>query len=192
MSSLVKKCASSQKDTFLIRELKNSNEQAFEQLYYQYHRSLYGFLMKMIGSRKEVEDIIQEVFIRIWERRRDLNENLSFCGFLFTIGKNLCLNYIRDDQSGRRVKEHLKQIIDRSLDDVEQVVYFNELEQMVQQVLEQLPYRQQQVYTLNRIKGYSRHEIASMLHISIATVDMHMSKALKTLRNHLYKVRHSG
>jgi RNA polymerase sigma-70 factor (ECF subfamily) len=182
----------SSKDALLVKELQQGNEGAFEQLYHTYHRTLYGFLYNMIGSGSDVEDIIQEIFIRIWERRNDVNSNLSFGGLLFTVGKNLALNLLRNDCCRQRVREELKQIIDGSINDVEQIVQFNELDRMVQDVLEDLPFRQKQIYTLNRIKGLSRQEIAELLNISIVTVDMHLGKALQLLRDRLYQVRDSG
>ncbi len=192
MKHPAKKPAFGQNDTFLIRELRKGNEQAFEQLFRIYHQPLYGFLMQFAGSQSDVEDILQEVFIRIWERRGDLNENLSFSGLMFTIGRNLCLNMLRNERCRRHIRDYLKSVIDHSLDDVEQIIYFNELDQMVHQVLDQLPDRQKQIYKLNRVEGLSRKEIAEELQISLATVDMHMSRALGVLRRHLYKVRDSG
>ena len=176
----------------MIQEVRKGNKQAFEQLFSIYHQPLYGFLMKFVGSQSDVEDILQEVFIRIWERRSDLNENLSFSGLMFTIGRNLCLNMLRNERCRKGIRDYLKSVIDHSLDDVEQIIYFNELDQMVHQVLDRLPERQKQIYKLNRVEGLSRKEIAEKLHISLATVDMHMSRALGVLRRHLYNVRNSG
>ena len=79
----------------LIRRLRSSDAQAFEQLFKQYHQAIFNFLFYKLGDSQAAEDILQDVFILLWEKRHTIDENLSVESFLYTIARNMVLNHIR-------------------------------------------------------------------------------------------------
>uniref|UniRef100_UPI003216BA8B RNA polymerase sigma factor n=1 Tax=uncultured Draconibacterium sp. TaxID=1573823 RepID=UPI003216BA8B len=91
----------------LIRSFKNGDEVAFEKLFSRHHKKLYGFLFKLLNSKQDAEEIVQDTFIKIWERRADFIEGNSFEAFLFKIAKNAFLNLNRKNVNRRIIESDI-------------------------------------------------------------------------------------
>ena len=83
-------------EILLIRAFKNGDQKAFEKLFERNHKKLYDYLMRLLDSKEDAEEIVQESFIKIWEKREEFIEGYSFDAFLFTIAKNTFLNFTRE------------------------------------------------------------------------------------------------
>ncbi len=159
---------------------------AFDQIYDHYSHKLFSFIFRILKDEAEAEDIVQEVFVKIWESREKLVDYKLLNSYIFTIAYNNSIDLIRKRINNSKYLEHLKyssifQISTTTTSDVE----FNELNDQVNNLISNLPERQKQVYLLHREEGLTYPEIAKKLGISKNTVENHMGKALKYLHQNL-------
>ena len=156
---------------------------AFDVLYKRYAKRLYVFVLKYIKQQEEAEGIVQEVFIRVWEFRKRIDQHRSFEQFLFTIAYNTTISLLRKKIAEQKFLEQLK--MRRQIVDAEKVIseiHFRELNEKLDKVLEELTPRQQEIYRLCRQEGLTHKEIAEKLHISVSTVKNHLVTALHLIR----------
>ena len=170
----------------LLTRLKNGDILAFDQVYELYSHKLFSFVFKILKNEAEVDDIVQEVFVKIWESRNKLEDYKLLNSYIFTIAYNNSIDLIRKRISNNKYLEHLKYSasINFTPTIISQIEY-NELNNQVQKLIANLPDRQKQVYLLHREEGLTYPEIAEQLGISKNTVENHMVKALKYLRQNL-------
>lgn len=175
-------------EILLIQRFKNGDEKAFELLFEKHHKKLYGFLYNLFGTKHDAEEIVQDTFVKIWEKRADFNTSYSFESFLFTIAKNAFLNHNRKKVNRKVVESDLGLIINNQIsNDTENYVLFNETRDIIQTIIDDLPPKRKEIFLLRRIEGLSRKEIAEKLGISVVTVDSHILKANKHLKEELKK-----
>ena len=175
--------------TELFHAHANGDKGAFEQLYKLYFPRLYSFSFKIIKEEDLAKDLVQNVFIKIWEYPSSLNiENPE--SFLYQMVRNACLNFIRH----LKVVDNLKSMVkDQYLG--EELYYIDlvgnqpylliekELEGKIMEVMNSLPEKCLAVFRMSRIDGMKNREIAEQLGISLKAVEKHISKALKTYRD---------
>lgn len=166
--------------------LKNGDMLAFDQIYEFYSHKLFSFIFKIIKNEAEADDIVQEVFVKIWESRDKLGDYKLLNSYLFTIAYNNSIDLIRKRINSNKYLEHLKNssVIFTTPSLISEIEY-SELNSKVEKLIADLPERQKQVYILHKEKGLTYPEIAEQLGISKNTVENHMVKALKYLRNNI-------
>lgn len=156
---------------------------SFEDLFRSYFTPLMIFARKILKDEDEAREVVQKVFISLWEKREEIDLKASLKPYLFTSVHNRSLNVIRD-----RKKFSEEEVPDVAGDwDVSAQIEAMELEQKIRETIDSLPEKCRQIFELNRYEGLKYSEIASQLHISIKTVENQMSKALKILRKKLAK-----
>jgi len=174
----------SNKDLLLL--IKEGDMVAFYHIYERYCARLYGFVLRYIKQEQDAEEIVHEVFIKIWEARDKIDVYSSFESFIFTIAYNSTISMFRKRTKEKKYMEHL-----RSLQQVEKApdltdeIHFNELNDQVQTLLNELTPRQKEIFQLSREKGLSHEEIAKKLNITVNTVKKHMVNTLAFLKSHL-------
>ena len=170
----------------LLTRLKNGDILAFDQVYELYSHKLFSFVFKILKNEMEVDDIVQEVFVKIWESRNKLEDYKLLNSYIFTIAYNNSIDLIRKRIINNKYVEHLKNsaTINFAPSIISQIE-FNELNIHVGKLIANLPDRQKQVYLLHREEGFTYTEIAKKLRISKNTVENHMVKALKYLRQNI-------
>ena len=175
------------KDKLLVVNLKKGNVRAFDKLFEKYSRKLYYFAIGYLKSEEDAEEIVQDIFVKIWENRNELNELLSFNSYLFTIAKNTMLNRIRKKVNEQNYKEYLKNCSTIEHNSTMNEVIFADLERFTDKAIEKLPPRRRQIYVLSRKEGLTYKEIAAQMEISKKTVEIQMSKAIAYMNNFLSK-----
>ncbi|RKD88171.1 RNA polymerase sigma-70 factor (ECF subfamily) [Mangrovibacterium diazotrophicum] len=166
--------------------LKNGDMQAFDTIYNRYCKRLYYFVIRYVKSDEDAEEIVQEVFIKVWENRERINVFSSFESFLFTIAYNSTISLIRKRVSEKKYLDHLASIQEtQNAPEVVNEVQFHELNERVNQLIAELTPRQQEIFRLSREEGLSHDEIAVRLSLSSNTVKNHLVSALKYLRSNL-------
>lgn len=159
---------------------------AFYQLYQRYSRRLYGFVIRYIKREQDAEEIVQDVFVKIWEARAKIDVYSSFESFLFTIAYNTTISLFRKRASEERYLEHLKLLQQvKAAPDLNDEIHFNELNQKVQALLDKLTPRQREIFRLSREEGFTHDEIAKQLGISVLTVKKHITNTLAILKSRM-------
>ncbi|MCL3781850.1 RNA polymerase sigma-70 factor [Prolixibacteraceae bacterium JC049] len=171
----------------LIKLFKNGDEKAFEKLFERHHKKLYGFLFKLLNSRQDTEEIVQDTFIKVWERREEFMEGYSFDAYLFKIAKNAFLNLNRKRVNRKIIESDLYFEKEKTSCDTEEYILFQETRDIINSIIEGLPPKRKEIFILRRIDGLSRKEIAEKLDISVITVDSQLLKANKYLKDELKK-----
>jgi len=170
----------------LLHQLKNGDMVAFNTIYDKYCYKLHKFVLMYLKQEEDAEEIVQEVFVKIWESRAKIDVYLSFEAFLFTIAYNATISLLRKRVNENKSREYLKSL--QQIDSAEQVIdliHYNELNQKVQSLLNQLTPRQKEIFILSREEGLSHKEIADKLNISESTVNNHLVTTLKYLKSNI-------
>jgi RNA polymerase sigma-70 factor (family 1) len=170
-------------EPFLVQNLSKGNLLAFNTLYNEYSGHLYRFALGYLKSEAEAEELVQEVFTKIWEKRADLKKELSFKSFLFTIAFNLIRKHFR---TKAYLSEYFKTGIISDLDiETFQKITYDSLYQYITELVNQLPERRKEIFIKSRFEGLSIKEIAEKLKISHKTVENQLTDALKFIRTNL-------
>jgi len=170
----------------LVLLIQKDDRVAFYNLYERYCRRLHGFVLRYIKQNEDAEEIVQEVFVKIWESRNKIDAYSSFEAFLFTIAYNTTISLLRKRTSEKIYLEHLKSLQQcANSPDLIDEIQFNELNHQVQSLLNELTPRQKEIFQLSREEGLSHDEIAKRLDISVNTVKKHMGNTLSFLKSRI-------
>lgn len=176
-----------QTDAELVLLLAHDDEAAFSELYIRYKDKLHYFSRSLLKSEEEANDLVQELFIRIWESRAFLNPDLSFSSFLYTIARNRILNYFRNTDIEWKAKQILAQQMPTEEDSIESDLISADYRRILEEAIEQLPPQRQKIFHMSRIENLSHKEIAAQLGISVNTVQEHISESLAFIKRHFSK-----
>lgn len=162
----------------------NSDKAAFADLYNRYWAKVYNFTKLYVISTYDAEEIVQEVFVRIWEGRALIDTEQNFEGYLFIIIRNLIFNHSRKKLNEEFYKMTVLEAVEESYNIEEELDAAN-LKIYIDSLVSLLSPRQQEVFRLSRDQHLSHKEIASRLNISEKTVECHISDSLKFLKKNL-------
>jgi RNA polymerase sigma-70 factor, ECF subfamily len=167
----------------LIAQLRIGDEKTFDAVFKHYYRGLFSFATQYT-DQDECEEIVQDVMMWLWENRMMLVPEMSLKSLLFTMVKNKCLNDIEHRLVRNKVHEKLFKMYQEQFDDPDFYVE-KELEQKVNKCISELPSEYRKAFELNRFKGLTYHEIASLAEVSEKTIAYRISQSLKILRKEL-------
>jgi RNA polymerase sigma-70 factor (ECF subfamily) len=175
-----------------VIDLTKSDQEAFRNLFREYAKRIFVFARGYLKSNEEAEEVVQEVFIKIWNVRASINTELSFKSYLFKI----TYNYIRElFLKKARENSYKNDILDSAIDfdtRTEEKIDYQSLLELVEQLIDRLPPRQKEIIILRKKHGLPVKEIAGLLDISHRTVEKHLSEALKTLKTELSEEHVAG
>lgn len=167
----------------IIRRLKRDDKSAMDELFQYYYPRLYHFSRSILKIENEIDDILQDVFVKIWLNRHKISNAETFNSYIFTITKNEVLNFLRSKMRDQNFKDEL---LLRSVAEEYQsqnLVEFNEIKAGIDKIVEGLPEKRRQVFILSRTEGLSNKEIAQQMNISEKTVEDHITHAIKHLKS---------
>lgn len=171
-------------DPDLLFRVSQGDEAAFAQLFHTYQNRLGAFVMQLTGSRPLAEEIVQEIFIRIWEKREKLSQVEHFPPYLYAVARNYSLSFLK--KLGKELAR--KQAWELSVADIqeqeEEDTAIKNFRRIIDQAISELPAQRQKVYLLSRDEGLRQAEIAERMAISLETVKKHMVLALRSIRNY--------
>lgn len=168
----------------IFEKIKKGDERAFEVLFSTYYKSLCNYAFRLLDENEGAEEVAQDIFVKLWEKRSTIDIETSLNNYLFRSVKNHCLNIIQHNkiknQYSERVKDFAKQNHDYSQ-------YFIEpgLAAKIETSIHSMPEKRKEIFRLSREDGLKYKEIADRLNISIKTVEAQMGLALKYLRENL-------
>lgn len=168
----------------LILLLKQGSKEAFTTLYKQYWKQVYNFSRLYLTNQSAAEEVVQEVFIKIWETREFIREEDHFKGLLFIITRNLVFNQHRKSLNEDFYKVTVLAAMEETYD-VEEEIDAKNLREYIDMLIIELPPRRREIFNLSRKEHKSYKEIAIQLNISEKTVEHQISEALKYLRKNI-------
>ncbi|MGM9508858.1 RNA polymerase sigma factor [Larkinella sp. GY13] len=172
-----------------IEDLRSGDRIAFEHIYYQFESKLFQFALKFTGNRDEAEEVVQEVFVRLWERRHFIDPSRNFDGYLFRITRNIVYNHARHRAYEMAYFKYLDNNYNHTDNLTENRMDFEELQHVLEEIFNDLPPVRKQIFIMSRIEGLSNAEIAEALQTSTSNIENHIYKALRTIRQKFEKYR---
>jgi len=166
----------------LLMLVAKGDQKAFRQLFDHYWNHIYSVPFAFTKSVVLSEEIVQDVFLKIWLKRDQLTSIAKFDAYLFTTARNHIYNQLRKKSLEQPFVKHLEQCFVECSALPEQKMLLNETQKIIEKVVAELPEQQRTVYELSRNQGLNHAEIAARLGISILTVKSHMTKALRCIR----------
>lgn len=171
----------------LLIKLREGDEPAFVKIYNQYRSKVYAYALQLSKSADVAEEIVQEVFIRIWQKRAQINTALSFNAYLKKITLNHLLNHLKKVAREKTLQEQVLLNIDLSTRRTEDQLLEKELRKIYVEAISKLPAQKKLIYQLSRTDELSHDEIALQLNISKNTVKNHMVEASRFIREYVRK-----
>lgn len=173
-----------QEEKELLLSLKQGSNQAFTVLYERYWKQVYKFSRLYLTNATVAEDVVQDVFVKIWESRHFINENDNFKGLLFIITRNFVFNQHRKCLNEDFYKMTVVAALEEPFD-IEQEIEANDLSEYIDNLVSELPPRCREIFNMSRKEQLSYREIASALSISEKTVEVQINKALRYLKKNI-------
>lgn len=173
----------------LIITLKQGSKESFTTLYKHYWRQVYNFSRLYLTTRDAAEEVVQEVFVKLWESREFIREDENFKGFLFIITRNLIFNQSRKHLNEDFYKLSVLSAIEETYT-IEEEIDAKNLREYIDQLIAELPPQRQLIFNLSRKEYKSYKEIAVQLNLSEKTVEHQISEAIKFLRKNIVLLSH--
>ena len=172
-------------DIELGKRIRKGDMKAFDDLYIQYSQRLYGFAFSILKNQEDAKEIVQETFLKLWNKRSDIDSSYSLKSYLFSISYNISIDLLRKRTKDADFQTYLKNFMNADGSRTDELVIFNELNEELARLIAELPEQRKKIYLLSREEGLSHKEIADKLGIAVKTVENHMNLTLKFLRRNL-------
>ncbi len=169
-------------DKRYVVALKNGDHVAFDVLFRKYAERVYAFILGITRQKFASEEITQIVFLKVWESRLRIDEHFSFKSFLFSVAYHEIISWLRKEKSEQRKIMKFVSSVNYLSKDTEVKIEFSDMVSLAKQLIEDFPEKRREIFKLSREHGLSNKEIAQELHISVKTVEGHLTAALKALR----------
>jgi RNA polymerase sigma-70 factor (ECF subfamily) len=169
----------------LLKLASSGNEKAFTYLFHQHKNKLFGYLFRLTNSQEITEDIIQDIFLKLWKDKSELINIVQFDAYLFRMAKNQAINSFKN--IARQTLLYAEYFDTLSIEDysTDNLLQFDETQKILNQIIETLPPQQKLVFKLSREQHLKHDEIAQMLNLSPNTVKNHIIQAINTIKQKL-------
>ena len=172
-------------DNLLASRIRNDSFDAFELLYHRYKKKLYFFSLRYLEDKSDAEEIVQLVFISVWEHRKTLDYTKSVKNYIFKSAVNLIYNFLKKKAIRRRHLEQELQKPEGSANQTYDQIFYKDLEKRIDAIISSLPPQQQRIFNFSRFEGLSHEEIAKKLELSVRTVENQIYRVKKVIKEHL-------
>jgi len=172
-------------DRNIVEALRQGDEQVFETIFRTYYERLCNYANTILNDMDEAEEMVQSAFLTVWEKHDTLEIHTSVKSYLYRAVHNSCLNRVKHYKVRKTYGDSVKNQTELLHDDASQDLIGSELDAIVANAIDSLPDQCKLVFKLSRFENLTYAEIAEQLGISIKTVENHMVKALKVLREKL-------
>ena len=174
--------------------MKSGDEKIFKDTMDEWYAPLFNFANSYLNNQENAREVIQDVFLQLWDNRTKLAEDTVLKAYLFTLTRNRCIDLIRRErlmlqfQTDKQAQyDQLTESFHALSDPILDHIFASELQDEIDKAIISLPEQCQQVFMLSRNKGLKNREISDVLNLSQKTVESHITKALKTIRTTLEK-----
>ncbi len=170
----------------LLFNLKQNNGKAFEEVYERYAGELYPFILSKVKVKEITEEIIQDIFISLWENKDSLEIHTSLKSYLFSAAKYKVLNYIRSEKVYKKYALHFALfLVEHYQNSGETLLELHDLEAEIEKIISKLPERCRDAFRMSRMEDMDLDEISEKMGISKRTVENYITRSLKLLRQEL-------
>lgn len=169
----------------LLRKIAEGDEQAFRLLFDTYNRRLFSFAEGLLKSAADAEEVVQEIFTRVWLNRASFSQVENAGQYLYQMVRNRVIDQIRKTARDKSLQQQVWLTMTISDDSLEQHLKKKETAELIEQALAQLPEQKQKIYRLSREKEYTQDQIASLTGLSRSRVNNILTEVLKHIRNRL-------
>jgi RNA polymerase sigma-70 factor (ECF subfamily) len=173
------------KEKGLLVKVANGDEEAFKLLYDHYRQKIYAYACHLTGSRLLADEVVQEVFLKVWLNRQKLPSVSNFNAWLYTISRNQLFDALKRSAREAVGRKALINEMPDAVNNADDILLNKENDKLLQQALSRLSSQQQIIYHLSRNKGMKYDEIARQLQIAPNTVKVHIVNALRTIREYI-------
>ena len=172
----------------IVLRVANSDPGAFKELFENFSPKIYAFALKLTHSQSTAEELVQEVFLKIWLHRESLVTVDNFPSWLYAICRNLAFNVLKRVAIEHKAKTEFSKGLRKDAFETEETVIYRDYEHILQNAIDRLSPQQKMVYSLCHGEGLKYEEAAEKLHISRLTVKTHMQQALRHIKSHVRSV----
>lgn len=173
------------KDQMIFQSIKSGDEKALEMLFKEYYQPLCRYANSYLEDPDDAEEVVQNCFIKLWEKKENINIQSSVKSYLYQIIRNACLNEIKHQKVKKSYGDMVSQQGEQHSEASDQTTLRGELEEKIAIALQSLPQQCRLIFTMSRFEELKYQEIADQLNLSIKTVENQMGKALKLMRAQL-------
>lgn len=174
--------------------LKSGEESAFKLVFKMWYEQLLHFAKEYVINEEIAKNMVQDAYLKLWEKRKKLNPESNLKSYLYTLTKNNCINYLNKIKVRQSYEKHIKNNYEELLLNYQALssldfdaLSFDELNELIQTTIDSLPEKCRKVFKMSRYDDLKNREIAEKLEISERTVEDHISKALSKLRTNVKK-----
>ncbi len=168
----------------LLLLISAGDTRAFRHLYDNYHNKIFSISFKFTGEKQASEDAVQDIFIKLWTNKEKLPEIKNFNAYLNKVIRNHVFNYLRKIAYQEELIKKMQVVqTEENENDLIDTIYCNELSNIINRAIEQLPAQQKKAYNYSRVEGLKHKEIADTMGISRSTVKGHIVEALKHIKS---------
>jgi len=179
-------------ETRLLKGLKRSDHDSFRELFDLYSGPLYRFSLSYLKSKEAAEDVVQEVFIKIWDKRKDIDTGKSFQSYLFTIALNSVRKYFNKLAEANQLKHEIIIALSENPSVFDDQENFEDYLRKLDNLIQKLPEKRKAIFTGKKLEGKSQKELAEEFGISTKTVEYHITEAMKFIKEEFEKFRLGG
>ncbi|OJU45699.1 MAG: RNA polymerase sigma-70 factor [Bacteroidales bacterium 45-6] len=169
-------------DKSMAERLRNDEASVIDDIFALYHKRIFRFSISYLKNDNDAYDIVQDVFIKVWENRLTLNPDTNFDAYIFTITKNALFSLFRKRLTEKKYLDYLSELTISNNHDTEKQTDYIFLQQKYEELVEKLPTKRKEIFLMSRKTGLSNKEIALRKGISEKTVEDHLSKSLAFLK----------
>jgi len=169
-----------------VKRLQSGDQLAFEALYHTYSKEIYRKIIKMVKDVTLAEELTQDVFVKIWNKREVITTEKPFRYYLLTLATNLVNDFYRKAARERRLQDEIIAASTELYNPTEDQIYYKESKEIMDAAIDSLPAQQKLVFQLCKIEGKTYEEVSNMLGISTSTISNHIVKGTKTIKLYFF------
>lgn len=169
----------------LLKKLRDGDGLALDFFYQRYSLCIYRKIKKMVKGEMAAEELLQDVFVKVWDKRHLIDPNQSFKSYLYAIAQNLVYDFYRKAARDEKLQTQLKALSKGYYSHVEEGIYLKETSEILNKAIDNLPSQQRLVFTLCKLEGESYKDVSAALGISISTINNHVVKATKKIQGYM-------
>jgi RNA polymerase sigma-70 factor (ECF subfamily) len=169
----------------LFAKMAMSNEAAFTEIFYHYTKPVYNFIFNKTKSTLTTEEIVQEVFIKLWANREQLPEISNYRAYIYTMASNKTYDWLRKMANDDKLKKYTWNTVQSLSNNTEESLNLKESRELISKAVEQLSPQRKKIFLLSRQEGLTRAEIAQHLNLSVNTVNNHLNESLRLVKEYL-------